>query len=102
MKRLYVIMTSTNFARNLYSRIGAEQMLDLFQEHLPSLDLEAIANIMQEIQNHIAVTGRWSAKQRKVAALLNQVALLRQKFSVCQPFLVPRNEIKFAREAMTS
>ncbi|KAL3325287.1 hypothetical protein AABB24_039066, partial [Solanum stoloniferum] len=52
------------------------------------------------------VTGRWSAKQRKVAALLNQVALLRLKFSFCQPSLVPRNEIKFAfkfaREAMTS
>ncbi|KAK4709521.1 hypothetical protein R3W88_030446 [Solanum pinnatisectum] len=52
------------------------------------------------------VTGRWSAKQRKVAALLNQVALLRLKFSFCQPSLVPRNEIKFAfkfaREAMIS
>ncbi|KAJ8563696.1 hypothetical protein K7X08_032148 [Anisodus acutangulus] len=71
-----------------------------------ALDLKRVVFFCDYFPIFQFVTGRWSAKQRKVAALLNQVALLRQKFSFCQPSLVPRNEIKFAfrfaREAMTS
>lgn len=52
------------------------------------------------------VTGHWSPKQRKVAALVNQVNALRGKFVVCNPSFVARNEIKFvfksAREALDS
>ncbi|KAL3616411.1 hypothetical protein CASFOL_039801 [Castilleja foliolosa] len=52
------------------------------------------------------VIGQWSAKQRKVASLINQVTCLREKFVYCQPYLVPRNNIKFAfklaREAIVS
>ncbi|CAH9107400.1 unnamed protein product [Cuscuta epithymum] len=52
------------------------------------------------------VTGQWTPKQRKVAALRNQVNLLRERFTLCRPVLVPRNEIKFvfkfAREALNS
>ncbi|KAL2488878.1 zinc finger (C3HC4-type RING finger) family protein [Forsythia ovata] len=52
------------------------------------------------------VTGKWPAKQRKVSALVNQVALLRKKFTYCQPSLAARNDIKFAfkfaREAIVS
>uniref|UniRef100_A0A6N2KTY4 RBR-type E3 ubiquitin transferase n=1 Tax=Salix viminalis TaxID=40686 RepID=A0A6N2KTY4_SALVM len=51
-------------------------------------------------------TGRWSAKQRKVALLIDQIAVLREKFVYCNPILVPRNDIeyafRFAREAITS
>ncbi|XP_055835506.1 E3 ubiquitin-protein ligase RSL1 [Solanum dulcamara] len=71
-----------------------------------ALDLKRVVFCCDYFPIFQFVIGRWSAKQRKVAALLNQVALLRQKFSFCQPSLVPRNEIKFAfkfaREAMTS
>ncbi|GFP95688.1 probable E3 ubiquitin-protein ligase rbra [Phtheirospermum japonicum] len=52
------------------------------------------------------VIGQWSAKQRKVTSLINQVTRLREKFVYCQPYLVPRNDIKFAfklaREAIVS
>ncbi|KAB5552213.1 hypothetical protein DKX38_009524 [Salix brachista] len=51
-------------------------------------------------------TGRWSARQRKVAMLIDQIAVLREKFVYCNPILVPRNDIeyafRFAREAITS
>ncbi|XP_059315102.1 E3 ubiquitin-protein ligase RSL1-like [Lycium ferocissimum] len=71
-----------------------------------ALDLKRVVFFCDYFPIFQFVTGRWKAKQRKAAALLNQVALLRQKFSFCQPSLVPRNEIKFAfrfaREAMTS
>ncbi|KAK4363146.1 hypothetical protein RND71_018387 [Anisodus tanguticus] len=71
-----------------------------------TLDLKRVVFFCDYFPIFRFVTGRWSAKQRKAAALLNQVALLRQKFSFCQPSLVPRNKIKFAfrfaREAMTS
>ncbi|CAA0823169.1 zinc finger (C3HC4-type RING finger) family protein [Striga hermonthica] len=52
------------------------------------------------------VTGRWLAKSRKVSALIHQVKQLRERFDYCQPYLVARNDIKFAfklaREAVTS
>lgn len=52
------------------------------------------------------VTGRWSAKQRKVCELINQVTDLAKKFTYCQPVLAARKDIKFAfklaREAIES
>ncbi|KAG8371369.1 hypothetical protein BUALT_Bualt13G0080500 [Buddleja alternifolia] len=52
------------------------------------------------------VTGQWSAKQRKVSALVNQVSHLREKFTYCRPSFVPRYDIKLAiklaREAIVS
>ncbi|KAJ6407698.1 hypothetical protein OIU84_011067 [Salix udensis] len=43
---------------------------------------------------------------RKVALLIDQIAVLREKFVYCNPILVPRNDIeyafRFAREAITS
>ncbi|PHU03394.1 hypothetical protein BC332_28645 [Capsicum chinense] len=71
-----------------------------------ALDLKRVVFFCDYFPIFQFVTGRWSAKQRKVAALRNQVALLQKKFSFCQPSLVTRNEIKFAfklaREAMTT
>ncbi|XP_016487510.1 E3 ubiquitin-protein ligase RSL1 [Nicotiana tabacum] len=71
-----------------------------------ALDLKRVVFYCDYFPIFQFVTGRWSAKQRKVAALLNQVVLLRQKFLFCQPSFVSRNEImfafKFAREAMVS
>ncbi|KAK6138040.1 hypothetical protein DH2020_028204 [Rehmannia glutinosa] len=52
------------------------------------------------------VNGQWSAKQRKVSALVKQVTHLKGKFAYCRPSLVARNDIKFAfklaREAIVS
>ncbi|KAL8525514.1 hypothetical protein ACS0TY_014944 [Phlomoides rotata] len=52
------------------------------------------------------VTGQWAAKQKKVSALVNQISHLREKFTYCQPSVVPRTDIKFvfklAREAIIS
>lgn len=52
------------------------------------------------------VTGRWSAKQRKVAVLLNQVSLLQKKFRYCNTIFVGPNAIKgvfeLARAAIDS
>ncbi|XP_031282906.1 uncharacterized protein LOC116141547 [Pistacia vera] len=52
------------------------------------------------------VTGRWTSKQRKVAALVNQVSLLQTKFSYCSTFFVARNAMtgvfKLARAAIDS
>ncbi|KAJ4979153.1 hypothetical protein NE237_009933 [Protea cynaroides] len=42
------------------------------------------------------IVGRWSAKQRKLAMLVDQVFLLQRKFMSCQHFLVARNDVKFA------
>ncbi|WOG87562.1 hypothetical protein DCAR_0206791 [Daucus carota subsp. sativus] len=55
---------------------------------------------------HQMVTGRWSAKQDKLAVLLNKVKSLRKRFTTCRPSFVARNEVKFAfklaREAIVS
>ncbi|KAM1589170.1 hypothetical protein TB2_027751 [Malus domestica] len=42
------------------------------------------------------ITGKWTAKQCKVAMLVSQVKSLQAKFTVCNPMLVPRYEIIFA------
>ncbi|CAK7343732.1 unnamed protein product [Dovyalis caffra] len=71
-----------------------------------ALDLKRIAVYCDFYPLYNFVTGRWLAKQRKIAMLINQVALLQKKFVYCNPFLVPRNDIKyafkFAREAIVS
>ncbi|KAK1357376.1 ATP-dependent RNA helicase DEAH11, chloroplastic [Heracleum sosnowskyi] len=52
------------------------------------------------------VTRRWSAKQEKMAMLLNKVEILRKNFTMCRPSFVARNEVKYAfklaREAIVS
>ncbi|WCJ41087.1 RING/U-box protein with C6HC-type zinc finger [Euphorbia peplus] len=52
------------------------------------------------------VSGRWPARQRKVAMLVNQVSVLQKKFTYCNSTLVARNNIKFAfklaRDAIVS
>ena len=42
------------------------------------------------------VRGRWRSKQRKIIALLDQVAVLRKKFTYFNLFYVTRHDIKFA------
>lgn len=71
-----------------------------------ALDLKRIAVYCHCCPLYNFVTGKWSARQRKVAVLINQIALLRGKFVYCNPVLVPRNDIeyafRFAREAIIS
>lgn len=42
------------------------------------------------------IRGKWQTKQRKVAVLLDQVAVLKKNFIYCNLFLVIRNDVKFA------
>lgn len=42
------------------------------------------------------LSGKWPAKQRKVAMLVDQVNLLQRKFAYCSPRLVARHDQKFA------
>ncbi|XP_047182939.1 E3 ubiquitin-protein ligase RSL1 [Vigna umbellata] len=52
------------------------------------------------------VRGNWSAKQRKIAMLVDQVHLLQRKFTYCDSRLLARNDVKFAfklaRDAIVS
>ncbi|RDY09338.1 putative E3 ubiquitin-protein ligase rbrA, partial [Mucuna pruriens] len=52
------------------------------------------------------VSGKWPAKQRKIAMLVEQVNLLQRKFTCCKPKLVARHDVKFAfklaRDAIVS
>ncbi|KAI5391081.1 hypothetical protein KIW84_076084 [Lathyrus oleraceus] len=54
----------------------------------------------------IMLSGKWPAKQRKIAMLVNQVNLLQRKFEYCSPRLVARHDLKFAlklaRDAIVS
>ncbi|XP_059626741.1 E3 ubiquitin-protein ligase RSL1-like isoform X2 [Cornus florida] len=71
-----------------------------------ALDLKRVAFYCDYYPLHQYVTRRWSPKQRKMIALVNQVALLQKKFKYCNSFLKARNDIKFAiklaREAIDS
>ncbi|OVA18153.1 zinc finger protein [Macleaya cordata] len=42
------------------------------------------------------LTGRWNIKQNKMKTLINQVFALQRKFISCRPFLLARNDVKFA------
>ncbi|KAK6144469.1 hypothetical protein DH2020_021289 [Rehmannia glutinosa] len=64
------------------------------------------AHIGEDDTASLNVNGQWSAKQRKVSALVKQVTDLKGKFAYCRPSLVARNDIKFAfklaRDAIVS
>ncbi|KAL2328657.1 hypothetical protein Fmac_022084 [Flemingia macrophylla] len=55
---------------------------------------------------YTVVSGKWPAKQRKIAMLVDQVNLLRRKFTYCNPRFVARHDVKFAfklaRDAIVS
>ncbi|CAK9143211.1 unnamed protein product [Ilex paraguariensis] len=71
-----------------------------------ALDLKRVVFYCDYHPIYMFVTGRWSARQRKVATLANQVSILRNKFTYCNPHFVARNDIKLAfklaREAIVS
>ncbi|XP_057480771.1 E3 ubiquitin-protein ligase RSL1-like [Actinidia eriantha] len=71
-----------------------------------ALDLKRVVFYCDYFPIHQLVTGRWPAKQRKIATLINQVTLLRKKFLYSATSFVSRNDIKFAfklaREAIVS
>ncbi|PSR89993.1 E3 ubiquitin-protein like [Actinidia chinensis var. chinensis] len=71
-----------------------------------ALDLKRVVFYCDYFTIYQLVTGRWLAKQRKIATLINQVTLLRKKFLYSASSFVSRNDIKFAfklaREAIVS
>ncbi|XP_010043702.2 uncharacterized protein LOC104432845 [Eucalyptus grandis] len=71
-----------------------------------ALELKRIAFYCDYFPLYQFVTRRWTPKQHKVMALVEEVTLLRRKFDQCNFLLVARNEFKFAfklaRDAITS
>ncbi|KAL6979291.1 RBR-type E3 ubiquitin transferase [Sarracenia purpurea var. burkii] len=71
-----------------------------------ALDLKRVVFYCDYYPLYQFVIGRWPPKQRKIATLVSQVNLLRNKFLYSAPSLVARNDIKFAfkfaREAILS
>ncbi|XP_021889756.1 uncharacterized protein LOC110808542, partial [Carica papaya] len=67
-----------------------------------SLDLKSVNILCGDYM----VTGRVEPRERSIATLVNQVALLQKKFIYCEPSLVPLSDIKFAfkfaRDAIVS
>ncbi|XP_050110115.1 E3 ubiquitin-protein ligase RSL1-like isoform X3 [Malus sylvestris] len=61
-----------------------------------ALDLKRLTFFCENRHIFQFITGKWTAKQRKVAMLVSQVKSLQAKFTVCNPILVPRFDIKFA------
>ncbi|PKI62571.1 uncharacterized protein LOC116201050 [Punica granatum] len=71
-----------------------------------ALDLKRITLFCDYHPLYKFVIGRWPAKQRKIAELVNEVFVLKKKFTYCNALLVARNDVKFAfklaREAIIS
>lgn len=61
-----------------------------------ALDLTRVDLFCDHQPLYQRVRGKWPPKNRKIAALLDQVAVLRKKFTYCNLFLVIRHDIKFA------
>ncbi|XAR59783.1 Ubiquitin--protein ligase [Bertholletia excelsa] len=61
-----------------------------------ALDLKRVVFFCDFYALYQFVTGKWLPKQRKIVSLINQVNLLRGKFNYSAPFLVARNDVKFA------
>ncbi|KAI4305374.1 hypothetical protein L6164_028744 [Bauhinia variegata] len=61
-----------------------------------ALDLNRITYYCTYYPLYQFVSGRWTPKQRKIATLVNQITLLRRKFTYCNPKLVTGQDVKFA------
>ncbi|CAN8255020.1 unnamed protein product [Cochlearia groenlandica] len=71
-----------------------------------TFDLGRVTFFIDDFKVFNYVTGRVEPRQSVVATLVNQVALLQNKFSYCQPSILTRNDVKFvfklARDAIVS
>ncbi|XP_020214811.1 uncharacterized protein LOC109798824 [Cajanus cajan] len=71
-----------------------------------SLDLRRVDYCCDYYPLFQFVNGKWPARQRKIAMLLNKVNLLQREFTYCNPRLVTRRDVKFvfklARDAIVS
>ncbi|XP_043701737.1 uncharacterized protein LOC122652130 [Telopea speciosissima] len=61
-----------------------------------SLGIKKIAFYCDSYTLFQFISGKWAVKQRKLAMLVDQVALLGRKFVSCNQILVARNDVKFA------
>ncbi|MED6159773.1 hypothetical protein PIB30_045300 [Stylosanthes scabra] len=61
-----------------------------------SLDLKRVHFFCDYYPMFQFVRGKWPVKQRKVAVLVNQVNMLRRKFTYCAPMLLARHDVKYA------
>ncbi|CAL0329099.1 unnamed protein product [Lupinus luteus] len=82
---------------NGMSKIAAEAkaLIEGFNAAI-ALDLSRVAYYFDYYPLFQYASGKWPAKQRKIAMLMNQVNLLRRKFTYCNPVLVARQDVKFA------
>ncbi|XP_058110198.1 E3 ubiquitin-protein ligase RSL1-like [Magnolia sinica] len=71
-----------------------------------SLDIKNVDVFCDYVPLFHQVTGKWAAKQRKIANLLSQIHPLRRKFERCHMSLLPRCQCKFvfrlAKDAIDS
>ncbi|KAJ0476775.1 putative transcription factor C2H2 family [Helianthus annuus] len=71
-----------------------------------ALDLKRIMFCCDYYPLYNYVSGRWKPKQQKIVKFLDQVNLLRKRFTYCEPSLIASKDVKFAfklaREAINS
>ncbi|XP_061359036.1 E3 ubiquitin-protein ligase RSL1 [Gastrolobium bilobum] len=60
------------------------------------LDLKRVTYCCDSYPLFQFLNGKWPAKRRKIAILVNQVNLLQRNFTHCSPRLLARNDVKFA------
>ncbi|KAK7262361.1 hypothetical protein RJT34_29930 [Clitoria ternatea] len=102
-----VFEVSKSFVGNGTNKVVADlkALVEAFNAAI-DLDLKRLVYFCDYLPLFQYVRGRWPAKQRKIAALINQLNLLQRKFTYCQPRHVPRQDVKFAfklaRDAIVS
>ncbi|XP_059429208.1 E3 ubiquitin-protein ligase RSL1-like [Corylus avellana] len=78
-----------------YEIAELEALIEGLNEAL-RLDLKRLTFFCDHYNVYQYVTGRAPPRHSKIATLVNQVALLRRKFTYCNPSLVACKDVKFA------
>ncbi|XP_059430478.1 E3 ubiquitin-protein ligase RSL1-like [Corylus avellana] len=78
-----------------YEIAELEALIEGLNEAL-RLDLKRLTFFCDDYMLYQNITGRAPPRHSKIATLVNQVALLRRKFTYCNPSLLARNDVKFA------
>ncbi|RZB80030.1 ATP-dependent RNA helicase DEAH11, chloroplastic isoform B [Glycine soja] len=92
-----IFEVSKSLIGNGTSKVAAEikALIEAFNAAI-ALDLKRVVYCCDYYPLFQFVSGKWPAKQRKIAILVDQVNLLQRKFSYCNPRFVARHDVKFA------
>ncbi|XP_028193089.1 uncharacterized protein LOC114378642 isoform X2 [Glycine soja] len=92
-----IFEVSKSLVGNDTSKVAAEikALIEAFNAAI-ALDLKRVVYCCDYYPLFQFVSGKWPAKQWKIAMLVDQVDLLQRKFSYCNPRLVARHNVKFA------